>query len=311
MLPTKNGVGPSCIVLPPGPWATVIDFLTERFDTIPRDEIAARMLRGDVLDVSGTCISPQHPYLPNLKLYYYRRIDVELRIPFEEVVLFQDKYLVAVDKPHYLPVTPGGRYLQETLLVRLKRKLGTDTLAPVHRIDRETAGVVLFTLQPHTRGQYQALFSERAVEKRYQAIAPWRADLRLPMTYRSRLVAADHFMRMCEKDGEPNSETRIELLEVQEGHRKAHCDGHGESLFARYRLMPLTGKKHQLRVHMAALGMPILNDQIYPEHLTKAQIENDDFSKPMQLLAESIAFRDPVTGQARLFESKRTLAALR
>ena len=300
MLPTKNGVGPSCIVLPPGPWPRVIDFLAERFDTIPRIEIEARMLRGDVLDVLGAHISPEHPYQPHLKLYYYRSIETEARIPFEEVVLFQDDYLIAVDKPHYLPVTPGGRYLQETLLVRLKRKLGIDALAPVHRIDRETAGVVLFTLQPDTRGQYQALFSERVVEKRYQAIARWRADLHLPMIYRSRLVEADHFMRMREQDGETNAETRIELLEVQEN---------GKGPLARYRLRPVTGKKHQLRVHMASLGIPILNDQIYPAHLTKAQIEEDDFSKPLQLLAEYIAFRDPVTGQDRRFQSMRSLIA--
>ncbi len=296
MLPTRNGVGPSCIVLPPGRWSRLIDFLAERFDTIPREEIAARIVRGDVLDEQGAPIAPEHPYQPHQKLYYYRSIEIETPIPFEEVVLFQDEYLVAVDKPHYLPVTPGGRYLQETLLVRLKRKLGTDTLAPVHRIDRETAGVVLFTLKPETRGQYQALFSERVVTKRYQAIAPWSAELSFPMTYRSRLVEADHFMRMRECEGEPNSETGIELLERQ-------------GPLARYRLLPVTGKKHQLRVHMAALGMPILNDQIYPRHLSKAEIEADDFSNPLQLLAESISFCDPFTGQERKFESRQQLAA--
>ena len=309
-------------MLPPGLWPKVIDFLAERFETIPRGEIEARMLRGDVLDARGAPISPEHPYQPHLKLYYYRSIASEARIPFEEVVLFQDDYLIAVDKPHFLPVTPGGRYLQETLLVRLKRKLQIDTLAPVHRIDRETAGVVLFTRQPDTRGQYQALFRDRAVEKSYQAIAPWRADLPLPMLYRSRLVEADHFMRMCEQDGEPNAETRIELLEVQveaemeaeaemememEAKMEVKMDGKPKGPLARYRLRPLTGKKHQLRVQMAALGVPILNDQIYPAHLSKAQIEQDDFRKPLQLLAESIAFRDPVTGQARRFESRQRL----
>jgi tRNA pseudouridine32 synthase/23S rRNA pseudouridine746 synthase len=275
----------------------VIDFLAERFDTISRSEIEARMLRGDVCDAAGECISPAHPYRPHLKLYYYRSIETETRIPFDEEVLFEDDYLVVVDKPHFLPVTPGGRYLQETLLVRMKRRLGVDTLAPMHRIDRETAGLVLFTKQPQTRGIYQELFSRREVIKRYQAIAPRRADLPLPMIYRSRLVGADHFMRMCEADGEPNAETGIERMETR-----------GE--LARYRLLPLTGKRHQLRVQMAALGMPILNDQIYPDHRSKVQIEEDDFSAPLQLLAEYIAFRDPVTGQDRWFESKRRLLAL-
>ena len=293
-LPTRDGVGPSCIVLPNGAWPRVIDFLAHRFPSISHEAIAARMLSGDIVDQQGVFISPERQYQPHLILYYYRSIPVEAPIPFEEVILFQDDYLIAVDKPHFLPVTPGGRYLQETLLVRLKRKLGIDSLAPMHRIDRETAGLVLFTKQPSLRGQYQNLFSQRAVTKRYQAIAPMRADLDFPMTYRSRLIEADHFMRMCEVSGDANAETEIELME-------------SNGTFARYGLRPSTGKKHQLRVQMAALGMPILNDQIYPEHLPKEQIEQDDYTKPLQLLAEYIAFTDPITGQARCFQTERRL----
>lgn len=293
-LPTRNGVGPSCIVLPVGHWVRVIDFLVQRFPNVSCDEIEARMARGDVIDELGDYVLPERLYTAHLKLFYYRSIEIEERIPFDEVVLFQDDHVLAVDKPHFLPVTPGGRYLQETLLVRLKRKFGIDTLAPMHRIDRETAGVVLFTIQPHTRCQYHALFEQKAVRKHYQAIAPWRADLTLPMTRRSRLVEGDSFMRMCEAEGEPNSETGIELLEVM-----------GE--LARYRLTPLSGKKHQLRVHMAALGMPIVNDKIYPVHHSIEQIEDGDYSKPLQLLAEMISFVDPISGQPRAFESRQRL----
>ena len=294
MLPTRNGVGPSCIALPPGPWPTIIDFLVERFDTVPRDEIEARMLRGDVLDATGGLVPPDQPFRSHLKLYYYRDIAVEKRIPFDEIVLFEDEHIVVADKPHFLPVTPGGRYLQETLLVRLKRRLGVDTLAPMHRIDRETAGLVLFTKQPHTRGIYQSLFSQREVLKCYEAVAVFRADLSLPMTYRSRIVRTAHFMRMCEADGVANAETRIEIIE-------SNADA------ARYGLQPASGKRHQLRVHMAALGLPIRNDQIYPVHFSKDRIEKDDFSQPLQLLAKSIAFLDPITAQQRRFESARSL----
>lgn len=297
VLPTREGVGPSCIVLPIGSWPNVIDFLAQRFPSVSRAEIVARMRRGDVVDARGECISPERQYQPHLKLFYYRNIEAEARIPFDEVILFQDDYLIAVDKPHFLPVTPGGRYLQQTLLVRLKRKLGIDTIAPMHRIDRETAGLVLFTIQPSARGKYQELFSQKVVTKRYQATAKFRADLKFPLSRRSRLVEADHFMRMRETDGEANAETEIELLES------------GDE-FARYRLTPLTGKKHQLRVHMAALGMPILNDQIYPQHLSREEIESDDYSKPLQLLAEHISFTDPVTGQQRCFDSERCLEPL-
>ena len=297
ILPTREGVGQSCLVLPDGPWPSVIDFLVQRFPSVSREEIVARMQRGDIVDEQGVLISPERQYQPRQKLYYYRNIPFEQRIPFDEVVLFQDDFLVAADKPHFLPVTPGGRYLQETLLVRLRRRLGVDTLAPMHRIDRETAGLVLFTVQPETRGKYQNLFSQKVVTKCYQAIAPFRAALTFPMTCKSRLIEAEHFMRMRETDGMPNAETAIELLEFN-----------GER--GRYRLKPVTGKKHQLRVHMAALEIPILNDQIYPEHLSKQQIEEDDFSKPLQLLAEQISFIDPLSGKARHFESQRKLEAL-
>lgn len=299
-LPTRDGVGPGCISLPESPpshWRLVIDFLADRFPLISREEIAARMLRGDVLNVAGEKISSERAYQPHLKLYYYRSIEVETPIPFEEIVLFQDEYVLAVDKPHFLPVTPGGRYLQQTLLVRLKRKLGIDTIAPMHRIDRETAGVVLFTLQPARRGIYQKLFSMQAVEKSYQAVAARRDDLSFPLRYESRLVAADHFMRMREEAGVANALTEISILQT------------GAAL-ARYRLQPRTGKKHQLRVQMAALGMPILNDQIYPEHRSKADIERDDFSQPLQLLAEKISFTDPISGEVRHFESTRRLQAI-
>lgn len=298
-LPTKDGVSPSCIALPKGAWRSIFEFLTQQFPAIPPSEWTARMLRGDVVDAQGGVVLPERPYQAYLKIYYYRNLPPEAPIPFEEVVLFQDDYLVVADKPHFLPVTPSGRYLQETLLVRLKRKLGIDTLVPMHRIDRETAGLVLLTIQPQTRDVYQSLFRNRAVEKSYEAIAPWRAQLALPMTYSSRLAESASFMQMCEVAGEANAETHIELLEVQ-------------GALARYRLRPTTGQKHQLRVHMAALGMAIVNDQIYPHHYPEFAEGTDggapDYSKPLQLLAKSLAFVDPISGQVREFESPRSLS---
>lgn len=258
------------------------------------DEWLARMQRGEVLDADGVPVSPDCPYRPHAKIYYYRNLPAEPRIPFEATVLYQDDYLVVADKPHFLPVTPAGRYVQETLLVRLKRQLGIDTLAPMHRLDRETAGLVLFTIQPKTRDRYQALFRERAVIKRYEAIAPWRADLSLPLVYRSRLVESAAFMQMEEVAGEPNTETAIELLEVQ-------------GTLGRYGLQPLSGQKHQLRAHMNALDLPIINDRIYPEHLPEVTDGAEDFSRPLQLLAQSLAFTDPISGQLLRFESRLRL----
>jgi tRNA pseudouridine32 synthase / 23S rRNA pseudouridine746 synthase len=294
--PTKNGVGPSCVVLPPAPWEFVIDFLEQRFPNVPRAEILARMARGDVLNADGKLLALDAPYIAHQMLFYYRHIVDEPVVPFAETVLFEDEHLVIADKPHFLPVTPGGRYVQESLLVRLKRKLNIDSLAPVHRIDRETAGLVMFTKQPQTRGIYHALFAKRRVAKRYEAIAPYKPSLLLPMTYRSRLVEAAHFMQMQEIGGTANSETLIELVEVHEG-------------LARYRLTPHSGKKHQLRVHMAALGVPILHDQMYPT-LTSTQDADSYYTEPLQLLAKSLAFTDPISGVERYFESRLKLGGL-
>ncbi len=293
-LPTKDGVGPSCVALPAGTWATIDDFLAERFAGVSGSVWRDRMQRGELLDERGAAVATGQPYRSGGKLYYYRSIDDEPRLPFEEQILFRDEWLVAVDKPHFLPVTPGGRHLQETLLVRLKRRLGIDALTPLHRLDRETAGVVVFAVQPHTRGAYQALFAQRQVDKHYEAIAAFRPDLSFPLTRRSRLVDDTHFLRMREKPGEPNAETHFELLETHGG-------------FARYRLTPVTGRTHQLRVHCAALGLPIVGDRMYPELLPA---DTDDLDRPLQLLARSLAFTDPLSGKLRRFESLRQLAAL-
>ena len=290
-LPTKDGVGPSCVALPPGPWLTISSFLTDRFPAVSAATWQARMEQGELVDEKGVAVTPQQPYRAGIRLYYYRSIPDERRVPFDEVVLFQDELLVAADKPHFLPVTPGGRHLQETLLVRLKRRLGIDTLAPLHRLDRETAGVVVFAVQPDTRGAYQALFAQRQVTKHYDAIAPWRPELAFPLTHRSRLVQDDHFLRMREVPGEPNAETLFEVLEVQGN-------------MARYRLTPLTGRTHQLRVHCAALGLPIVGDRMYP---TLWPADAADHSQPLQLLARSIAFLDPISGAQRQFNSGQAL----
>ena len=297
-LPALDGVGASCIALPPGPWPTVTAFLVHRFPAVTEAAWTARMARGHVVDETGAPVRPEGPYRPHLKVFYYRDLPEEPRVPFDEVVLFQDEHLVVVDKPHFLPVTPGGRYLQETVLVRVRRRLGLDALVPVHRLDRETAGLVVLTVRPQDRAAYHALFRERAVAKVYEAVAPWRPELPMPQVRRSRLAESpEAFMQMREVPGEPNAETVIE------------CLGPCRPGVARYRLTPATGQRHQLRVHMAALGLPLRNDRIYP--VLQPQLAEDGtpgFDRPLQLLARSLAFTDPVTGQARAFESRRVLS---
>jgi tRNA pseudouridine32 synthase/23S rRNA pseudouridine746 synthase len=290
--PSRNGVGASCVVLPPGPWGTVAQFLVQRFPGVPAQVWQQRLEQGDVVDDHGLQVTPQCAYSPMRRLYYYRAVPAEPRIPFDEVVLWQDDHLVVVDKPHFLPVLPSGKHLQETVLVRLKNKLGLDALSPIHRIDRDTAGLVLFSVQAATRDAYQALFRERTVDKTYEAIAPWNPALVWPQSRATRIAPSpDHFMQQVEVDGPPNTLTHIDLLEVR-GTR------------ARYGLQPVTGHRHQLRVHMAALGLPLVGDGIYP---TLTPEGHADHANPLQLLAKSIAFTDPLSGQPRHFESARRL----
>lgn len=290
-LPMREGVSPSCVSLPAGPWPTVVAFLCERFTAIGAAEWHARIAAGEVVDEHGVAITGTRAHQPRLRIYYYRELADEPELPFEEQILFQDEHLLVADKPHFMPVAPVGKYLQRSLLVRLKRRLGLEQLVPVHRIDRETAGLVLFSTARADRAAYSAMFAERAVRKHYEAIVPWSADARLPALYRSRLVDDEHFMRMREVEGSANSETRLELLEERKG-------------WARIALSPVSGRRHQLRVHCHALGLPIRNDAIYPVLRPEGQ---DDFERPLQLLAKEIAFRDPVTGVERHFASSRKL----
>ena len=293
----REGVSPSCVALPrvrQSPWPALIDHLAERLPRISRSEWVERMRSGSVLDEDGQPLTPDAPYVGGTRVYYWRELPGEPPIPFEAAVLFEDEHLVVADKPHFLPVTPGGRYVRETLLVRLKAQLGLADLSPLHRIDRETAGLVLLCKRPQDRDAYQSLFRDRQVDKVYEAVAPWRPAPSFPLTRRSHILEDEQaFFRMREARPDeglaPNSETRIECLQ-QAGDR------------ALYRLFPVSGKRHQLRVHMHGLGLPIEGDQFYPV-VRRGPDDLEDFAQPLQLLAREIAFHDPVTGQPRHFQS--------
>ena len=287
-LPVVDGVAPSRQTLPAGRWETVLDFLSERHASVGADVWAARMLKGEVVDETGARLTPASPYRAGACVFYYREPPAETRVPAQERVLYADSHILVADKPHFLPVVPSGRFLRETLLVRLKLRTGLEHLVPLHRIDRETAGLVVFSVEPSTRGAYASLFERREVSKVYHALAPASDALDLPLTRRSRIVRGEPFFRMKEVDGEPNAETRVELVESA-----------GASSL--YEARPLTGRKHQVRVHLAALGVPITNDRLYPDVLARAP---EDFSAPLKLLAHALDFRDPLTGRVHHFESE-------
>jgi tRNA pseudouridine32 synthase/23S rRNA pseudouridine746 synthase len=292
----SEGVSASRVYLPADQsHPNLLAFFMAQFPHIQASEWERRFDEGLVLDQAGNALTANGPYLPNTHLLYFRRLAREPEIPFQEQILYQDEHILVADKPHFLPVTPSGLYLHQTLLNRLKKKTGIQTLSPIHRIDRDTAGLVIFSVNPNERAQYQNLFRDRAVKKVYEAIAPYFAELsqEMPINYQSRLEESEHFLQMQEVEGESNSDTFIEIDEVK-------------GLWARYRLTPGSGKKHQLRCHLNALGIPIKDDQIYPI-LTPYQEYELDFSRPLQLLAKAISFQDPITNQARFFVSQRAL----
>lgn len=300
--PLRDGVSASRVAVSGGPWSSVAAFLAARLR--PGIDWADRVAQGKVLDHDGQPVTPDAPCTEGAVYWYWRSLPPEPRVPFELEVLHQCEHLVVVDKPHFLPVTPGGRYLQETALVRLKRLLGIATLVPMHRLDLETAGVLAFVVQPAARHAYHALMREHRAHKVYEAVAPWSSDLALPMTASHRLEepAGDGFMQMQVLPGEPNAHTHIELL------RRLGADASGAER-ALYRLTPHTGRKHQLRAQMNALGLPLVGDRIYPRLWPEpAPGAEPDYRQPLQLLARELAFTDPVTGQPRCFVSRRQLA---
>jgi tRNA pseudouridine32 synthase/23S rRNA pseudouridine746 synthase len=293
-IPTRNGVGASRVSLPVGPWPTVLDFLLERMPDISRSEWLHRFEHGLVLNEEAQPLSATQAYTPHIKLYYYRHITNEPVLPEKASIVFEDDHLIVADKPHFMPVTPVGRYVQQSLLVQLKHLTGNDDLVPLHRIDRETAGLVMFGKRSADRDAYHALFRDKEMHKVYEAVAAYDPSLELPRTHASCLKPDELFFRTREVAGESNSETRISLLKT-EGTR------------ALYQLEPITGKRHQLRVHMMALGLPLEGDQFYPTVL-RGPDADEDFSNPLQLLAKSVRFTDPVTGVAREFHSMLRLS---
>lgn len=281
----RDGVAASRLQLPPGPWATLHEALCARFPRVGAETWRTRFERGLVLDAQGRVLEASAPCRTGDEIFYFREVPDEAPVAGVETVVHADQHLVVVDKPHFLPVAPTGAWVRETLLTRLVRRFGNPDLVPLHRIDRETAGLVMFSASKESRGRYQALFRERRIRKEYLALAPPLPEMTFPHRHRSRMERGDPFFRMREVAGEPNTETLVDVLERRQGDWL-------------YQLQPVTGRKHQLRVHMAALGAPIRNDRFYPVLREEGP---DDEARPLQLFATGLSFDDPLTGKRQSF----------
>jgi tRNA pseudouridine32 synthase / 23S rRNA pseudouridine746 synthase len=284
-LPPRDGLGPARLRVRGG---ALGDELLARFGPA----VAAKAIAGEVVDSAGAVLDPATVLPAGASVYLYRDLRDEVPVPFDIPVLHRDDDIVVVDKPHFLATMPRGRHVAQTALVRLRRELDLPELSPAHRLDRLTAGVLLFTTRREVRGAYQTLFARAAVHKTYVARARVDPDLTVPRVVRSRIVKRRGHLQAVEEPGEPNAETLVELLTPG----------------GLYRLTPRTGRTHQLRVQMASLGIPIDGDPLYPNVI---DVANDDFSTPLQLLAQRIEFDDPLTGDRRRFVSARRLNSVR
>ncbi|MFI8569033.1 pseudouridine synthase [Rhodococcus sp. NPDC078407] len=290
-LAKRHGLDPARVRMPEdGTWPTVREFLTATQQRISPGRIDEMLAAGGIVDMGGP-VSADAPYVPGEAVWFHRDLPSETVVPFDTSIVHRDDAILVVDKPHFLPTIPRGGHILQTALVRLRLELDLPHLVPAHRLDRVTAGLVLFVVDPTVRGAYQTLFQDRKVHKEYEAIAAYEPSLTLPNVVRSRIVSDKGEFTAREVDGEPNAHTAVELLE--------HRGGIG-----RYQLTPSTGRTHQLRLHMNSLGVPILGDDLYPTPTGRAV---DDFTAPLQLLASALEFTDPISKSLRRFESRSSL----
>jgi len=297
MIAGSRSPKPSHITLPKQelPFPSLLNFLDSHFPRVGRDVWLERLRCKKISDEQGRVVDEATPYRINARLRYFREVGAEPRIPFEEQILYEDDEILIADKPHFLPVTPTGKHVNECLLHRLVVRTGSEQLVPVHRLDKDTAGVVLFSKRPETRRHYFGLFEDRKIEKQYEAIATLPEESgRKSWLVESRIEPSGEWILCHNVPGKINARSRIELLQSS-----------GE--YARFLLSPITGKTHQLRLHMGLLGSQILNDRFYPELQPESEVV--DYTQPLQLLAKSLAFSDPLTGINHQISSEKSLSS--
>ena len=307
---------------------TIADYLIARFYPNDPQIIHARFNTGEVRLDDGTILTSDSPYMPGERIWYFRELADEPQLPSDMPVLYEDEHVLAIDKPHFLPTTPRGSYIAQTALTKLRVREQNPLLIPIHRLDRPTAGVLLFAKTVQARRPFQMMFQHRQASKTYRAVAPVPADVTAAEQALSTegLQVRSHIQKIrdqlqvqqlseqeCAAQGvEPNTLTTVKILrtftpsaQAVEGWR-AEPALNKKQEWALYDLEPHTGKTHQLRAHLNLLGSPILGDVLYPQVLPDTP---DRPEYPLQLLAYSLHFEHPITGERVDLHSGRSLAA--
>lgn len=332
----KNGIDPIQLILPrveelpaeltpngTAP-ATIADYLITRFYPNDPQIIHARFNTGEVRLDDGTILTGDSPYMPGERIWYFRELADEPQLPSDMPVLYEDEHVLAIDKPHFLPTTPRGAYIAQTALTKLRVREQNPLLIPIHRLDRPTAGVLLFAKTVEARRPFQMMFQHRQVSKTYRAVAPVPADAAAAEQALSAegLQVRSHIQKIrdqlqvqqlseqeCAAQGvEPNTLTTVKILRTFTPSAQAVEGWRAEPNreWALYDLAPHTGKTHQLRAHLNMLSSPILGDVLYPQVLPDAP---DRPEYPLQLLAYSLHFEHPITGERVDLYSGRSLTA--
>ena len=306
-LPPRDGLGASRVRHNEPEPITAFAFISRLVATQrhrhPDDDDAAVLRRfneGLVVLIDGTPLKPSTPIAAGTDVFFYRHPAPEPPVPYEIETVFEDDNILVVNKPPFLATMPRAAHITETATVRLRRATGNEEITPAHRLDRMTSGLLLLTKRREIRGAYQELFARREVHKRYEAIA---ADngVTAPLVWRSHVEKLRGEIASREiASAEPNSETllrSVRRLAPTEEQRLQRIHGVPHPL-SRYVLEPVTGKTHQLRVHMCSAGVPILGDPVYP---TVQAFDDEDFTIPLRLTSTGLDFIDPLSGSPRSF----------
>ncbi|MBV7296105.1 hypothetical protein KRX51_09300 [Corynebacterium sp. TAE3-ERU12] len=301
-LPIRDGLNASRVRCPE-PGATALALITAAVEgqqhRHPDDDAAAiarRFADGLVVDNKGRAVAPHQPLKPGTDLWFYRIPAPEPQIAGPMPIIYSDADLVIVDKPPFLATTPRGRHITETALVRLRRHLDEPDLVPAHRLDRLTSGVLVFVRRPEARRTYQQLFTTPgAVLKIYEALAPTPPT---PICDGTEIATRQDKVRGVLQaftvPGQPNARTVIESVRPLAE----------DPQVAVWRLRPLTGRTHQLRLHLCELGCPIIGDPLYP---TVSAVADEDPTQPMHLVCREMRLTHPDSGDSVHVRASRQL----